>query len=183
LYILELFTEILNLMLKFNREITRKHSNTMSSDGRHCLARFYQKLQILIVLSNQCFQKFVWPNIQFTGAALMISMIYSLVLFGHSLNFKLVVFMAFMLCTAMTFVFLILDFGSRPLLVSKNVLSYWKRWNSDKLWRKIVRSCQPIVFRVGPFHKMDRERGPALIRFSLQRAFYLVVQTKTIRYE
>ncbi|CAL8129226.1 unnamed protein product [Orchesella dallaii] len=166
----------LQIMCKIHRNLPIAPNRS----DRNGLALYFRKLQILVILSNQCFQQNVWPNIQFTGAALMICLLYSIILFGHTLNFKLVLFMVFMLCAAMVFTFLILDVGSRPIILSKKLLGKWLRWRSEKSWGKFLRSCDPISLRVGPFHRMDRGRGPALIRFTVQRTFYLVVQSKAI---
>ncbi len=60
---------------------------------------------------------------------------------------------------------------------SSQILAKTKHWNDCLFLKKVFRSCPVVALRVGIFHKMDKGRGLAFIRFILQRTFVLVLQT------
>ncbi len=71
-----------------------------------------------------------------------------------------------------------LDMGSLPEVQSIKVLTKFETFSMGSWNRKFLRSCPPICLRVGPFHKLDRQRTPSFLRFILQRTFFLVMKTK-----
>lgn len=156
----------------------------ISAEKRRACALFYRELQILVILSNKCFQHSVWPNVQFCGSAIIISLLYSVIVLRHTLNSYLVAGMTLVFCSTSCFCLLVMDYGSRPQVLStKKVLTSCRtKWAGWPLSRMFWKSCIPIAFDIGPFHKMDRQRGPALFRFCLQRTFFLVVQTKAVNH-
>lgn len=71
-----------------------------------------------------------------------------------------------------------LAMGSKSIIISRKILHQIKRSTNCKWSRRFFKSCPEISLSVGEFHKMDRERAPAFIRFILQRTFFLVLRTK-----
>lgn len=148
------------------------------------LAFYYRQLQIFTGLCNECFQMQAWPAYQFCGGLVTIAMLYSLLLFNDILHGAVIGFLA---TNIIMFTFVncfILDARSRPMLASKKFLKKMFRSNKHRkclegrVSHRFLKSCSLIVFRMGIFHKMDRQRGPSYIKFILQRTFFLVVQTK-----
>lgn len=70
--------------------------------------------------------------------------------------------------------------GSRPMLISGLCLRRIKacnNWNC-KWSQRFLKSCPLISLKVGRFHLLDRGRGPAFIRFILQRTLLLILKTR-----
>lgn len=70
-----------------------------------------------------------------------------------------------------------LNMGCKPMMHSSQILAKTKHWNDCILLKKLFRSCPVVSLRVGIFHKMDKGRGSAFVKFILQRTFVLVLQT------
>ncbi len=68
--------------------------------------------------------------------------------------------------------------GSRSVLTSRNVRQRLNGFDKCNWSKSFWKSCPVIALLMGMFHKMDRERGPAFIKFVLQRTFLLVLKTK-----
>lgn len=161
----------------------RIHKMYCSSEAsQHIKANLYRQLQLIAVLTNSCFQQYFWPNCEYTGSACVILMLYLvIVLHGriHSLCYLVLVLLWF---TGQSFCFLILDFGSRPMLASKKYLNHAKKVDETSRWiRMFYASCVPITMKVGSFHNLDRVRCLDFVRFCFQRTFVLVLQTKAFR--
>lgn len=176
-----LYCTYTNLKMLSQTLNTYKSSFHISAELRRKCALYYRELQILLILSNKCFQNSVWPNVQFCGSAVIISLLYSIIVLRESLHSYLVIGMTLVFCSTSCFCFLVMDYGSRPQIVSRGVLARCKeRWAGFHMSKLFWKSCRPIAFQIGPFHYMDRQRGPALFRFCLQRTFFLIVQTKSV---
>ncbi len=146
------------------------------------IAMSYRGLQIFLVICNEAYQTYVWPLLQFVGSCVGIIGLYFLLEYGTILPIGLVFIITACFVLLVGVAFLILDAGSRPILLSSNILRKVK-YNYEYNWsRKFWRSCKPISLNVGPFHKMDRSRGPAFFRFILQRTFFLSVQSRNFRH-
>lgn len=145
------------------------------------IGTFYRRVQILVILTDKCFQSYVWPAIQFYGAIGVIVLLYVLLVLEQVLPISAKLGLATFAVGVIVLICLMLGMGSKTIIVSCKILQRVKLWNANagnKLSRKFFRSCPTIALRVGEFHKMDSERAPALIRFILQRTFFLVLRTK-----
>ncbi|CAL8129228.1 unnamed protein product [Orchesella dallaii] len=150
-----------------------------STSKNHQLCTFFRQLQILGMFCDKCFQQYIWISFQFTGAAFIISSLYATIVFGHRISNILILLLVTICIVTIIFCLSLLEIGSMPQLISKKILVKWKLWRDDKYHKKWLRSCKPITMQVGPLHKLDRQRGPALIRFCLQRTFFFVVKTRS----
>ncbi|CAL8129229.1 unnamed protein product [Orchesella dallaii] len=151
-----------------------------AESDRTFTARQYREIQILALLSNQCFQNFVWINVQYGGGALIILVFYSLIVGKDVLSFGILALMIILLITLVIFVLLVVDYASRPIAISQQFLNEWTRTATTKWRRKCGRSLRPIALHVGPFHKLGRGQVPITIRTCVQRTFHLVAQSNAI---
>lgn len=140
----------------------------------------YRKNQIFLRLTNICFAAYILPLVEFSGAAILVTFLYLALEFGMYLPTwsKVLLSLTFLLAAAVVLV--ILDMGSRPILMSVKILEKWRLLHLKcrcKWIRKFQRSCPKIGMRIGSFHALDRSRAPNLMRFVLQRTFFLVKST------
>jgi len=109
-----------------------------------------------------------------------LSLGYLLIMLTHSAQ-QYAFVIAFTLI-AVEYIVFMLNFASLSLLHSKAALGYWGRWRwnrpCDQRLGRFLKSCRPVCLYAGQFHVLDRMRAPVLIRFCLQRAFFLVVQSR-----
>ncbi len=157
--------------------LLQRRSDSFNNAERIHFGMLYRHLQIHVILANKCLQDFMWPNIEYNGSFVIISLLYAIIILKPRLNFHLLLILIFLLIVATLFCFLLLDYGSRPLRVSRGILQHSKEWRGHRWSSKFYKSCTPIALLIGPFHKVDRKRAPNLIRFCLQRTFFLVLQT------
>lgn len=151
------------------------------------VAKFYRSVQMLVIMCNKCLQQLFWPNLQFTGAAMIISSLYSLIILGDLIPGLAILGIILFTVLVVIFVFFSLDVGSRPMLLSTKLLSSWKKLGGivhhyprgKCWWTKFFKSCRPIHMYMGPFHVVDRQRAVILMRFCLQRTFFFVVKTRS----
>lgn len=120
----------------------------------------------------------MWTSYEFTGAVLIISTVYLIIVFEQKLQ-PVVIFL-FVSCAILTLavVCLTLDMASRPVKRSKAFLEKCKSFKWSVETSKFLRSCSYIAFRIGSFHEIDRERVPTFFRFILQRTFFLVAKSR-----
>lgn len=144
----------------------------------HKIGMIYRRIQILVILSNNCFQTYIWPLIQFVGGMMLISVLYGLLVFHGRMPMIVTLCISLTIMSATFTICVILDLASRPILISGKIKQKLKSLGKCKWSQKFFRSCPKIALRVGNFHQMDRGRGPAFIRFVLQRTFFLVIKTK-----
>ncbi len=145
------------------------------------IGTLYNRARILVILTDKCFQSYVWPAIQFYGAVGVIAILCVLLLLQNNLPIFAIIGLVTFAVGITLLICLMLGMGSKTIIVSRKILQRVKWWNingGNKFTRKLFRSCPTIALRVGEFHKMDSERVPALIRFILQRTFFLVLKTK-----
>lgn len=141
----------------------------------------YRQIQIFVILSDKCFQAYLWPSIEFYGSVGVIAVLYILLVFKVSLPYTAVFVMIALVLSLVIVMCLLMGMGSNLIIISGKTLQRVKHWNTnlEHRWtRKMFKSYQRVTIRVGDFHKMDRKRVPSLMRFILQRTFFLVIQTK-----
>lgn len=156
-----------------------KHSKDFRSNYYiQYVSYLYRQAQILVILSNKCFQAYLWPCIQFCGALAFIALFYSSLIFEESLGISGVLIMCLILIVVAGTSCSMLAMGSRTIILSTKILQNAQSWNDCRWSRKFFRSCPTIALGVGEFHKMDTQRMPTFIRFVLQRTFFLVLRTK-----
>ncbi len=145
------------------------------------IASFYRKIQVLVILCDKCFQSYIWPEVQFYGAILLISVLYVLIVLHQQLPQSGVWLLLLFLLSVALLICLVLRTGSKSIGLSRSVLQgvAVRPANEKDGWSKrFFKSCPTIAIRVGEFHKMDSERAPSFIRFVLQRTFFFVLKTK-----
>ncbi len=143
----------------------------------------YRQIQILVLLTNICLQLYILPSIQFIGSVIIIALLFSILIFGHYLPMWTTFLLSLTFVVAIIAVWFVLNMGSQPILKSSKVLKKWRLYNREcncKWTRKFVRSCPNVVLRMGSFHTLDRSRAPSLMRFVLQRTFFLVKSTGNV---
>lgn len=139
------------------------------------------KIQIFLRLTNLCFQTYILRVIQFNGATLLIAILYLKIMFRQNFHTTFGLSLTSILLAAI--ILTILDMGSQPILKSSKLLENWKLCNQgcNCRWaRKFLRTCPKVVLSVGSFYALDRKRAPNLMRFVLQRTFFLVKSTGDI---
>lgn len=145
------------------------------AEDRFTIGMTYRKALIFNMLCNEVFKNCFWIAMQFVSATSLISMFYCLVVYQGKLSKWMKAF--FMLCCWATVVYNVAayHFGSNPEVLSGRFLQLTRsNWGGCGWSRRFFRSCPVIAARVGDFHKIDRERGPAFFRFVLQRTAYFV---------
>lgn len=170
--------QVRNLKVSANFATTFQNYERLGAQRRMDLAVQYRKLQIFMMLSNACLQKYAWTSVQFNGSMLIIFSLFSLIRFWRVLGGYTILGLVICLLSYSAFVLFIMDYASRPFSTSKRVLATWRgQWRRYPWSWRFFRSCQPIAFGVGSFHKIDRERAPFLMRYCLQRTFVLTKTT------
>lgn len=143
------------------------------------ISLYYRKLQILVIVTNRCFQTYMWPTFQFFGAVGVIALLFPLLTFQQFLPKLLKIGLIWLAVLLSGMCCIILNSGSLMQVYSKCILKSVTTSKKNCKWSKaFYKSCPPITLKIGAFHKMDRSRVPAFIRFVLQRTTLLVVKTK-----
>lgn len=140
---------------------------------------YYRQAQILMLLANTFYQAYILPLFQFCGAIILIGFLYAAIMGGKFLPPVVTLCLYILVLNMSILLWVLVDMGSQPVLKSGKLLQILKHRNC-KYTRKFLRSCPKIVFKVGSFHVMDRSRAPNLMRFVLQRTFFLVKSTGSI---
>lgn len=141
----------------------------------------YRKIQILVILANECFKNEFWAAVQFLGAVMSIGLAYTFISYHKMFSLLIQTLIILLLCLILGTVCFILHLGSNSLLISTKITNSVKLAipRSHAKWgRKFNKSCPVVALKIGPFHSMDRKRGPALLRFVIQRTIFLVVNSK-----
>lgn len=172
-------TENLNYLNSFleNNAVTRNPT------FYHLVSLCYSQVQLFAILCNECYQMYVWPAMEFVGATGIIALLYTLLILDNVLSrvIKLVLVIDIVVICCATCI--PLSVGNHALQLSKVIVIKLQRTkfvkqDNSKWIGKFIKSCAPITLKVGSFHKMDRVRTPNLMRFILQRTFFLVFKTK-----
>lgn len=149
--------------------------NEVPTQDHSDVVLLYRSLQIFNQICNDAFRNFVWAVSQFLGAAALILCQISLIVFHKTLGSWMIGFSILLLFAGWTYTSLVFHEGSKPVRYSQRFLQVAGRdWLSSALLRRYHRSCPVISVRIGDFHKIDRKRGPDLVRFILQRTAFLV---------
>jgi len=143
------------------------------------ITHFYRTTQLFTNLFNKCMQPIFWPSIQLVDSVFTIACIYCLLLFFDQLHQVLILIVLSIGTVVVVIIIFTLDAGSQPILYSREILNSWKHWNGSRYIRRFSKSCQPIMLHAGPFHIITRERAAIVLRFCLQRSFFLIVQTRS----
>lgn len=126
---------------------------------------------------------FVIPTFKLMACGIIISSLYTILIAADSQDLPKLFYclVTFLMVDSAVCIFAILDMASRVLLLSNCIVYAVKNWRLSRtsVVKKIVTSMQPIRVYAGPFNVVDRERGPALLKFCLHRTLLLVVQSRT----
>lgn len=160
-----------NLNVLFSRFLVNKQQLAELNSFQR-IANLYRQIQVFTILSNQCFQICLWPFIQFVSGSMVISVFYGLLIFHNRMPLLVSASLCVMVLAMMILCCSMLDLWSQLVFITSKILPAGKNSNDCKWSRRFVKSCPEIATKVGNFHKMDRERVPAFIRFILQRTFY-----------
>jgi len=118
--------------------------------------------------------------IQFFGALVCNGLFYTLLSYKNLLSNFMYASSLFFSLSLLFSKCILSDIGSRSLIISSQIIrSSNSRINvfHRKEFQKFSKSCPLILLKVGSFHYIDRQRVPHLLRFVLQRTFFLVVRT------
>lgn len=140
------------------------------------IAKLYRNLQIFHILTNGYIQSYILTTVQFNGSAVSVYLLFSIIAFWKSLDGTLLLFIFVTFFGLQVLILLYLEFASKPFLISRKILgaSIQTNFGNDAYAKRFFRSCQPVALRIGPFHKVDKDRAPATIRFILQRTVFMV---------
>ncbi len=145
---------------------------------------YYRQIQVFSILANECLQAHCWPAVEFIGSGISIGLCYTLVKYPTLFNKWIQISLVGTLIIVLLFICVAFDFGSQSLLISSKVLRLLNdaatRNKGGVKFKKVIKSFQPVAMRVGQFHKIDRKRGPSLIRYILQRTVLLLLKSKDI---
>lgn len=129
---------------------------------------------------NKSMQAYMLPAYQLTGVGMIIALLFTVLSSDVNLPVWLYAFVASLCFQCVCFNFAMMDLCSRCLLLSKSFLSAMRKpANGSKEMKKYLASMRPLRIYLGPFHIVDRSRGPITLRFCLQRTFFLVVKSKS----
>ncbi len=127
-------------------------------------------------------RQYLWPVLEFVGATIIISLLHGLLVLNNALSSVIKLGLVFYLAVICYAAFIPLSLGNNSLQLPKlgmAKLKHPKFIRGNNGWmRKFVRSCGPISLKFDSFHEMDKIRSFNLMRFILQRAFFLVFKTK-----
>jgi len=157
---------------------TRNNFNSPNIFPNVTYFTFYRQLQLLVIFINHCMQQMLWPTVQFCGAVAIIATGYAVIVFSSHMTTSMLAGLLSINIISAVFCTCKLEFGSMPRQISIKMINSWAQWGNIKYCKKFVKSCKPLSIQVGPFHIMDRNRAPALIRFCMQRTIFLVVQSR-----
>lgn len=123
----------------------------------------------------------VFPTFKVVASANIISTLYIILVADGNLPKLFYAFVGFLMFEWAVGILLVLDMASKIVLLSGSIQTAVARWRLGRtsVIKKYVKAMQPIGVFSGPFHVVDRERGPALLRFCLHRTLLLVVQSRT----
>lgn len=144
----------------------------------------YRRMQVFVILFNECLQTHFWPVLEFIGSMLSICLGYAFVVYIHLFGIPMKLAVVSVLATLLVVIIFVMDVGSQSLCLSVKSIRFMNhllKQNESKWFRKFVKSSSPVALKIGCFHKMNRNRGPRLIRFILQRTFFLVLKSKDVR--
>lgn len=164
------------------RNLTKCH-NPVTRKGQIRIIQLYQRCHLLIIYFNESYQMFVIPTFKLMSCGTIISSLYTILISADSQNLPKLFYclVMFLMLDSAACIFATLDLASRVLLLSNSILYAVKNWRLSRtsVVKKFITSMQPIRVYAGPFNVVDRQRGPALLRFCLHRTLLLVVQTRT----
>lgn len=168
-----------NILFYVNSSFYLNDIGHNDSINNYLASIYFRQVQILMLLANTFYQAYVLPLFQFCGAIILIGFLYAAIMGGKFLPL-VVTLCLYILVLNMSIVFWVLvEMGSQPVVKSSKLLRILKHRNC-KYTRKFLRSCPKIALKVGYFYVLDRSRAPSLMRFVLQRTFFLVKSTGSI---
>jgi len=155
-----------------------KHRNF---EDRWEILRSYRQCQVFNNLINKVSQFTALPQAQIAGSSIIIGSLYTTVISNGRIPTIVYIGSVFFTVETVFYVFLLFDLASTGLIASKSFLRSLRKWpySRNSLFRRYIKSLQPLRIYTGPFHVVDKGRAPALLRFCLQRTIFLVVKTRT----
>ncbi len=174
------FKETIDTWIDFLKTLSY-NNNENCMFGYWTIVLNYRRIQIFMILFNECFQTTFWPVLEFIGSMLCICLGYSFVVYSHLFGNLFKLAMTSVLILLLCVIVFVMDVGSRSLCSSFKSIRQMKlllKQNDPTWFRNFVKSCSPVALKIGCFHKMDRSRGPHLVPFILQRTFFLVLKSR-----
>ncbi len=160
-----------------NHTLTLRKSSTWVQ-GR-LIAVEYRKLHIIATVCNNTFQTYIWPLTHYGVALSTIFSSYVLLFFKNSLPAFVCLELALTTSGGLVLEGILLELGSEPYSLSRKCVASFRNTQGSGPWlRKFVRSCQPIVLRVGFYTRVDKSIYLNLVRFVQQRLSMLIVYTR-----
>lgn len=142
------------------------------------ICRNYRQIQIIAIISNQCFQIELWPVIEFICGVLIIISMYVLMVCHGQLPSSGIAGLCIITILLSLVCCIMFKMASLSTLKSAKILRQAKHNSESSYERKVLQSCSPVVHWIGEFHKIDRGRCLSFIRFVSYRTFALVFKTK-----
>jgi len=167
-----------------NRLVSKKVENSGAQKQLEVLQQF-RTYQVLTIFINEFCQFSFLPSMQIGGAGIVIVGLYTATVSHGKLPLMLYLSSVFLAIFVAIFIYVVLEVASKVMLKSKAFTASTHKWttcytNGDRAQARIVkryiRSLTPAKIYMGPFHVVDKSRGPALLRFCLQRTTFLIVK-------
>ncbi|CAL8146865.1 unnamed protein product [Orchesella dallaii] len=141
---------------------------------------FYRKCQVYTSVINAFSQQFLLPAVQVFGAAFIIAGMYTVIISDGKLPMLMFSSLVIFTVVLASFCFVVLDVSSKGLLYSKSFINTLNKWplHRNGVFRRYIKSLPCLKLYMGPFHAVDRGRGPALLKFCLQRTMFFVFKSR-----
>ncbi len=162
----------------FLRTIVKSQPHKKIFDDHKIFCRNYRQTQIFALLCDQCFQMELWPIIEFICGVCLIMSLYVMMICHDRIPSAGMGGLCILTVTLSLICCHMFNMASLSTLKSVRIVRNAKYNNESKYVRKFLRSCAPIVYWIGEFHKIDRGRCLSFIRFVTYRTFALVFKTK-----
>lgn len=90
------------------------------------IGMFYRRVQILVILTDKCFQSYIWPAIQFYGAIGIIVLLYALLVLQRALPILAIIGLVTFAVGILLLICLMLGMGSKTIIMSRKILQRLK---------------------------------------------------------
>lgn len=174
--------EAFNGLLHFIEQQTKSKSLSLKSKLEMELqAKVYRHIQLLVGLFNECFQSYTLPISQFCGSTLLICSWFGMVVLHEQMSVFTMIAFPFLSVVITLAMEMITEISSLTLHRSRKIVGkWWKRevFQRNEWFRKFSKSCPTVKIKMGALLAVDRDRFAIIMRFCLQRTFFLIVLSR-----
>jgi len=173
--------QVWNDTLFYLKTASKNQPYCCSTSYQQKLLKLYKECQVFTAVLRACSQDYFVPALQSLSTALIISCLFTTIMADENLPGFLYSFSVVLMVIVVCFCFIVLDVASRGLLYSKTFIRRLGKWkvHMNGVSKRDVRSLAPLKIHAGPFHAVDRNRAPALLKFCLQRTIFFVVKSRS----